>query len=57
MNPLSPLTPANHRPSKKPRMLVVDDESINLDLLYRTFRKDFEVLRAESGTAALNVLC
>ena len=29
----------------------------DLDLLYRTFRRDFEVLRAESGTAALNVLC
>lgn len=56
MHPLSPLTPAKHKPSKKPRMLVVDDESINLDLLYRTFRRDFEVLRAESGTTALDVL-
>jgi CheY-like chemotaxis protein len=42
--------------SKKPKMLVVDDEPDNLDLLYRTFRRDFHVLRAESGIAALEVL-
>ncbi len=41
---------------KKPKMLVVDDEPDNLDLLYRTFRRDFTVLRAESGVAALQVL-
>jgi len=37
-------------------MLVVDDEPDNLDLLYRTFRRDFNVLRAESGVLALEVL-
>jgi CheY-like chemotaxis protein len=37
-------------------MLVVDDEPDNLDLLYRTFRRDFMVLRAESGQEALNIL-
>ena len=41
---------------KKNKMLVVDDEPDNLDLLYRTFRRDFNVLRAESGVAALEVL-
>jgi CheY-like chemotaxis protein len=41
---------------KKPKMLVVDDEPDNLDLLYRTFRRDFEVLRADSGANALSVL-
>ncbi len=41
---------------KKPKMLVVDDEPDNLDLLYRTFRRDFEVLRAESGITALSML-
>jgi CheY-like chemotaxis protein len=41
---------------KKPKMLVVDDEPDNLDLLYRTFRRDFSVLRAESGLAALEML-
>ncbi|MEM9944666.1 MAG: response regulator [Cyanobacteria bacterium P01_D01_bin.36] len=56
MSTISPLTLASHQPSKKPRMLVVDDEPDNLDLLYRTFRRDFKVLRAESGVAALEVL-
>ncbi|MBD3883434.1 response regulator [Phormidium tenue FACHB-886] len=40
----------------KPKMLVVDDEPDNLDLLYRTFRRDFNVLRAENGLAALSML-
>ncbi|MGB3672302.1 MAG: response regulator [Phormidesmis sp.] len=56
MSNISPLTLASHKPSKKPRMLVVDDEPDNLDLLYRTFRREFKVLRAESGVAALDVL-
>lgn len=41
---------------KKPKMLVVDDEPDNLDLLYRTFRRDFRVLKADSGVEALAVL-
>jgi CheY-like chemotaxis protein len=41
---------------KKPKMLVVDDEPDNLDLLYRTFRRDFQVLKAESGMQALEIL-
>ncbi|GAA6622711.1 response regulator [Scytonema sp. NUACC26] len=41
---------------KKAKMLVVDDEPDNLDLLYRTFRRDFQVLKADSGVNALQVL-
>ena len=40
----------------KAKMLVVDDEPDNLDLLYRTFRRDYKVLKAESGTRALDLL-
>jgi GAF domain-containing protein/response regulator RpfG family c-di-GMP phosphodiesterase len=40
----------------KPKILVVDDEPDNLDLLYRTFYREFQVLRAESAPAALNLL-
>lgn len=43
-------------PAKKPKLLVVDDEQDNLDLLYRTFRKDFLVFRADSGFNALKIL-
>ncbi|HEY9882300.1 MAG TPA: response regulator, partial [Thermosynechococcaceae cyanobacterium] len=42
--------------TKKAKMLVVDDEPDNLDLLYRTFRRDFQVLKAESGMRALELL-
>ncbi|HIK14164.1 MAG TPA: SpoIIE family protein phosphatase [Leptolyngbyaceae cyanobacterium M33_DOE_097] len=42
--------------SKKLKLMVVDDEPDNLDLLYRTFRRDFEVIKAESAIAALKIL-
>ena len=41
---------------QKAKLLVVDDEPDNLDLLYRTFRRDFQVLRASNGVEALKVL-
>lgn len=40
----------------KLKLMVVDDEPDNLDLLYRTFRRDFEVIKAESAIAALQLL-
>ncbi|MEM9450392.1 MAG: response regulator [Cyanobacteria bacterium P01_E01_bin.6] len=42
--------------TSKAKLLVVDDEPDNLDLLYRTFHRDFRVLRAESGPQALDIL-
>ena len=55
LEPMSrPLNPLDR--SKKPKMLVVDDEPDNLDLLYRTFRREFQVLKAESGVHALQLL-
>jgi serine phosphatase RsbU (regulator of sigma subunit)/CheY-like chemotaxis protein len=36
--------------------MVVDDEPDNLDLLFRTFRRDFKVYKAESALQALQVL-
>lgn len=41
---------------EKLKLLVVDDEPDNLDLLYRTFRRDFRVFKATSGAEALEVL-
>ncbi|NEZ60361.1 response regulator [Adonisia turfae] len=40
----------------KPKILVVDDEPDNLDLFHRTFHREFQILRAESGHAALESL-
>ncbi|HEY9596133.1 MAG TPA: GAF domain-containing protein, partial [Cyanophyceae cyanobacterium] len=42
--------------TSKPKLLVVDDEPDNLDLLYRTFHRDYKVLRAENGPDALEIL-
>lgn len=42
--------------TKKPKILVVDDEIDNLELLYRTFYREYRVLQAESGPAALEIL-
>jgi response regulator RpfG family c-di-GMP phosphodiesterase len=56
---MSDFNDASRRDSERPpklKMLVVDDEPDNLDLLYRTFRREFQVLRAESGAAALEIL-
>ncbi len=56
----SPLFSANKlnkaNPLSKPKILVVDDEQDNLDLLYRTFRREFVVFRADSGLKALAIL-
>ncbi len=49
-------SPMDTRPPEKLKMLIVDDESDNLDLLYRTFRLDFQVLRSESAISALALL-
>ena len=40
----------------KAKILVVDDEPHNLDLLYRTFFQNYRVLRADSGPEALEIL-
>ncbi|MGK7891917.1 MAG: response regulator [Leptolyngbyaceae cyanobacterium] len=51
------MTVSYHSPTPpKPKILVVDDEPDNLDLLYRTFRREFKVLKAESGPEALQLL-
>ena len=38
------------------KIMVVDDEPANLRLLERLFRKDYEVVAAESGEEALRLL-
>lgn len=40
----------------KLKLMVVDDEHDNLDLLYRTFRRDFRVFKADSAFSAIQVL-
>lgn len=40
----------------KLKLMVVDDEPDNLDLLYRTFRRDFQVFKANEARSALKIL-
>ncbi|MCY7333546.1 MAG: response regulator, partial [Pseudanabaena sp. CAN_BIN31] len=40
----------------KLKLLVIDDEPDNLDLLFRTFYRDYQVLRANSGLEAIELL-
>jgi signal transduction histidine kinase/DNA-binding response OmpR family regulator len=53
MQEIGAVNAQNH---SKPKILVVDDEPDNLALLYRTFRRDYKVLKAASGPAALEIL-
>jgi signal transduction histidine kinase len=41
---------------RKPRLLVVDDQPINIQTLYQIFSEDHEVFMATSGTHALEVV-
>lgn len=43
-------------PSDKPRLMVVDDELDNLDLLYRLFQHEFQIFRVNDALAALDIL-
>jgi two-component system, sensor histidine kinase and response regulator len=40
----------------KPNILIIDDESYNLDALERIFRKKYHIFRAENGNDALNII-
>ena len=42
--------------SEKLKLMVVDDEPNNLDLLYRTFRRQYKVFRAENASLAMDIL-
>jgi serine phosphatase RsbU (regulator of sigma subunit)/CheY-like chemotaxis protein len=46
----------NFAADRKLKLMVVDDEPDNLDLIYRTFRRDFDVITAESAIAAWEIL-
>jgi PAS domain S-box-containing protein len=42
--------------SPKTKLLIVDDESDNLDLLQRIFYREYRILKAKSGFEALEIL-
>ncbi len=61
MKPLLPDTgpegaPAVPMPQRRPRLLVVDDQAVNIQALYQAFAADHQVLMATQGSQAL-ALC
>lgn len=50
--PLNALLDSTHG---KPRLLVVDDQPINIQVMYQAFAGDFQVFMATSGEQALNI--
>ncbi len=52
--PALPLDPARLL-ERRQRLLVVDDQAINIQALYRIFAEDYQVLMAKSAAAALEV--
>ena len=66
LSPLSPIPPippdrgllgsGSQDPSRRPRLLVVDDQPINIQALYQAFSADHQVLMATGGAQAL-ALC
>jgi serine phosphatase RsbU (regulator of sigma subunit)/CheY-like chemotaxis protein len=46
----------NQADRSKLKLMVVDDEHDNLDLLYRTFRREFQVFKADGAIKALELL-
>lgn len=60
MTPLSPperppLLPGHIAPGRRPRLLVVDDQPVNIQALHRVFAADCQVLMATDGTRALRL--
>ncbi|MEB3278777.1 MAG: response regulator [Lyngbya sp.] len=43
-------------PKSKLKLMVVDDEQDNLDLIYRTFRRHFPIFLADSPASAMKIL-
>ena len=42
--------------TERPKILYVDDEEINLEILKLTYRNEFEIVTATSGTEGLALL-
>jgi diguanylate cyclase (GGDEF)-like protein len=48
-------SPGGSQPGERQRILVVDDNPLNVQALYHTFSGDYQVFMATSGEAALDV--
>lgn len=46
---------ANPRPASRPKLLVVDDQAVNIQALYHAFAEDHQVFVATCGTQAIRL--
>jgi len=51
----APLTPGHAPPGRRPRLLLVDDQPVNIQALHRVFASDCQVLMATDGARALQL--
>ena len=51
----APLLPGHAPPGHRPRLLVVDDQPVNIQALHRVFAADCQVLMATDGARALQL--
>ena len=47
--------PAGETISVKPKLLIVDDQAINVQLVLRAFADDFQIFMANNGQKALEI--
>ena len=47
--------PQTSKPEAKPRLLIVDDQTMNIRVLQQAFAEDFQIYMASSGTKALSM--
>jgi diguanylate cyclase (GGDEF)-like protein len=51
----TPLLPGHVAAGRRPRLLIVDDQPVNIQALHRVFAEDCQVLMATDGTRALQL--
>ena len=54
-NPPAADTASVGEPARRPRLLVVDDQPINIQVLYQAFSSDHQIFMATSGEQALTL--
>ncbi|MCX7278569.1 MAG: diguanylate cyclase [Burkholderiales bacterium] len=52
---MSSLQSQSLKPESKPKLLIVDDQTINIQVLYHAFATEFQVFMATSGAKALSI--
>ena len=52
---MSTFAALTHAPEAKPKLLIVDDQAINIQVLHQALSAEFQVFMATSGAKALAI--